>query len=213
MTRAFFCFFFGIAPLISAVAGEVPSQKVDQIFAAYDKPNSPGCSVGIVRNGKFAYRKSYGSASLELGVPLTTSSVFYMASVSKQFTRASIVLAAEQGYLSLNDDVRKYVPELPDYGHRITLREMLHQTSGLRDFLLLVDLSGRDIADLSSSNDVLNLIIRQRDLNNVPGDKFVYSNSNYFLLGVVVECATKKSLAKFAAENIFQPLRMTHTRF
>ena len=136
-----------------------------------------------------------------------------MASVSKQFTRASIVLAAEQGYLSLNDDVRKYVPELPDYGHRITLREMLHQTSGLRDFLSLVDLSGRDIADLSSSNDVLNLIIRQRDLNNVPGDKFVYSNSNYFLLGVVVECATKKSLAKFAAENIFQPLRMTHTRF
>src|SRR5437773_1479097 len=90
---------------------------------------------------------------------------------------------------------------------------MLHQTSGLRDFLSFVYLSGRDIADLSSSNDVLNLIIRQRGLNNVPGDKFVYSNSNYFLLGVVVERATKKSLADFAAENMFKPLGMTHTRF
>ncbi len=106
MTRPFFCVFFSIASLISAMAGEVPSQKVDHIFAAYDKPNSPRCSVGIVRNGKFAYRKSYGSASLELGVPLTTHSVFYLASVSKQFTGASIVLAAEQGYLSLDDDVR-----------------------------------------------------------------------------------------------------------
>jgi len=213
MARTFFCLFLSITIPISALASDISSQRVDQIFAVYDKPNSPGCSLGVIRNGEFAYRKSYGSASLELGVPLTTHSVFYMASVSKQFTGASIVLASEQGSLSLDDDVRKYIPELPDYGHRITVREMLHQTSGFRDFLSLVYLSGHDISDLSSATDVLNLIVRQRGLNHVPGEKFVYSNSNYFLLGVIVERATKKSLADFAAENIFKPLGMTHTRF
>src|ERR1700734_3093845 len=113
----------------SSVASEVPSQKVDQIFSAYNKPSSPGCSLGVIRDGKFVYREAYGAASLELGVPLSDRSVFYLASVSKQFTAASVVLAAEQGYLSLDDDVRKTIPELPDYGHRITLRQMLHQTS------------------------------------------------------------------------------------
>jgi CubicO group peptidase (beta-lactamase class C family) len=197
---------------IPALATDVHSEKVDQLFAAYDKPNSPGCSLGVVRDGKFIYRESYGAASLELGVPLTDQSVFYLASVSKQFTAASIVLAAQQGYLSLDDDVRKYIPELPDYGP-ITLRQMLHHTSGLRDFLTLVYLSGRDISDLSSPQDVLTLIARQKGLNNVPGNEFVYSNTNYFLLGVIVQRATRKSLAEFAAQNIFQPLGMTHTRF
>ncbi len=161
----------------------------------------------------FIFRKSYGKASLELGVPLTSDSVFYMASVSKQFTAASIVLASEQGFLSLDDDVRKYIPELPDYGHPITLRQMLHHTSGLRDFLALTYLSGRDISALSSPDGVLRLIARQKGLNNAPGEEFVYSNSNYFLLGVVVKRATGKSLAEFADANIFKPLRMTHTLY
>jgi CubicO group peptidase (beta-lactamase class C family) len=196
-----------------SAAIDVPSKKVDHIFSAYNQPNSPGCSLGVIRNGKFIYRKAYGTASLELGVPLSDRSVFYLASVSKQFTAASVVLAAEQGYISLDDDVRKYIPELPDYGHRITLRQMLHQTSGLRDFLSLTYLSGRDISDLSSPDDVLKLITRQQALNNVPGDEFVYSNTNYFLLGVVIQRATKKSLAEFAAQNIFQPLGMSHTLY
>ncbi len=136
-----------------------------------------------------------------------------MASVSKQFTAASIVLAAEQGFLSLDDDVRKYIPELPSYGHTITLRQMLHHTSGLRDFLALTYLAGRDISALSSSDDVLKLIVRQKGLNNVPGEEFVYSNTNYFLLGIVVKRATGKSLAEFAAANIFRPLGMTKTLF
>src|SRR5215831_590020 len=113
----------------------IVSQQVDELFAVYNKPQSPGCSVGVIRNGAFVFQKSYGEASLELHVALTAKSVFYMASVSKQFTAASIVLAAEQGFLSLDDDVRKYIPELPEYGTRITLRQMLHQTSGYRDFL------------------------------------------------------------------------------
>jgi len=129
-----------------------------------------------------------------------------MASVSKQFTATSIVLAAEQGHLSLDDDVRKYLPELPDYGRRITLRQMLHQTSGFRDFLDLVFLSGRNAADLASPAEILKLIARQKGLNNVPGAEWVYSNSNYFLLGEVIRHATGKSLKDFAAENIFQHL-------
>src|SRR5215469_12544227 len=195
---------------VSAFATDAATQKVDELFAQYDRPRSPGCSVGI---GKFAYRRSFGEASLELSVPLTSQSVFYMASVSKQFTAASIVLAAEQGFLSLDDDVRKYIPELPDYKMRITLRQMLHQTSGFRDFLDLTDLAGRDISALSFPDEVLTLIARQKGLNNVPGEEFVYSNSNYFLLGLVVKRATGKSLAEFAAANIFQPLGMRHTFF
>ena len=130
---------------VNGLAPDLASQKIDQIFSVYNKPGSPGCSLGVIRDGDFVYRKAYGQASLELGVPLSSQSVFYMGSVSKQFTAASMVLAAEQGYLSLDDDVRKYIPELPDYGHVITLRQMIHQTSGFRDFFTLLSLSGHDV--------------------------------------------------------------------
>jgi len=146
-------------------------------------------------------------------VPLSPESVFYVGSVSKQFTAASVVLAAEQGILSLDDNVRRYIPELPDYGHTITLRQMLNQTSGFRDFFGLIYFSGHDAAEFNSPNEILKLIERQKGLNNVPGTEFVYSNTNYFLLGVVLQRATGKTLAQYAAENIFHPLGMAHTRF
>lgn len=189
------------------------SKKVDQIFAAYAQAGSPGCSLGVMQDGTFVYRKSYGAASLELGVPLSSHSVFYVGSVSKQFTAASVVLAAEQGFLSLDDDVRKYIPALPDYGHKITLRQMLHQTSGFRDFFDLLYFSGLDAFQSNSPGEILKLIVHQKGLNNVPGDEWIYSNTNYFLLGIVVERATKKNLAEFADENIFRPLGMAHARF
>ena len=147
--------FLFLALTLPIFGADSRTQQVDRLFAGYDKSNSPGCSVGVIRDGEFVERKSYGAASLELGVPLTPQSVFYMASVSKQFTAASVVLAAEQGYLSLDDNIRKFIPELPDYGHPITLRQMLHQTSGLRDFLSLVYLSGHNIADLDSPEETL----------------------------------------------------------
>jgi CubicO group peptidase (beta-lactamase class C family) len=200
-------------PGVSAFSGDANQQKVDQIFAAYDKADSPGCALGVIRDGNFTYRKGYGMGSLELHVPISSESVFYMGSVSKQFTAASVVLAAEQGFLALDDDVRKYIPELPDYGQVITLRQMLHHTSGLRDFLTLLDLSGRRGEDIHSRAEMIELIARQKALNNIPGDEWIYSNTNYFLLGEVVQRATKKSLAQFAAENIFKPLGMVHTRF
>lgn len=203
---------FGVFVQPPSARGQAVSRRVDQIFAAFDRPGSPGCSLGVISNGRLIYQKSYGEASLELGVPLSSQSVFYVGSISKQFTAASIVLAAEQGYLSLDDDIRKYIPELPDYGHTITLREMLNQTSGLRDFFDLLYFSGFSGHD-PSPGEILKLIVQQRGLNNVPGAEWVYSNTNYFLLGIVLQRASRKTLAKFADENIFQPLGMTHSRF
>src|SRR5580693_2570315 len=193
-------------------AGEL-ERNVDKIFAAFDKPDSPGCALGVVRDGQFVYKKGYGEGSLELSVPLTPESVFYMGSVSKQFTAASVVLAAEQGYLSLDDDVQKYVPELPSYGKTITLRQMLHHTSGFRDVLGLLLLAGRNFEDIHPTPELLDLLSRQKALNYQPGEEFLYSNTNYFLMSVVIHRATGKTLTQFANENIFKPLGMTHTRF
>ncbi len=204
---------FGLLVVSSFLAADVNQEKVDQIFANYQKAGSPGCTVGVIRDSNFIYRRGYGMASLELGVPLSHESVFYMGSVSKQFTAASVVLAAEQGYFSLDDDVRKYIPELPNYGHTITLRQLLHHSSGLRDFEVLLYLSGGTLMDFHSKDEMMDLIVRQKSLNNVPGDKWIYSNTNYFLLGEVLQRATKKSLANFAAEYIFRPLGMEHTLF
>jgi CubicO group peptidase (beta-lactamase class C family) len=193
-------------------SGEL-ERKVDQVFAAYDKTDSPGCALGVVRDGNFIYQKGFGMASLELGVPLTPASVFYMGSVSKQFTAATVVLAAEQGFLSLDDDVHKYVPELPSYGKPITLREMLHHTSGFRDILGLLLLAGRNFEDIHPTPELLDLLSRQKALNYAPGEEFLYSNTNYFLMSVIIRRATGKPMSQFADENIFKPLGMTHTRF
>ena len=192
---------------------EALQSRVDQIFAAYNNSESPGCSLGVIRDGNFTYKRGYGAASLELGVPLTPQSVFYMGSISKQFTAASVVLAAGQGFLSLDDDIRKYVPEIPSYGKTITLREMLHHTSGFRDILSLMFLAGRNSEDVHPTSELLDLLSRQKALNFAPGDEFLYSNTNYFLMSVVIQRATGKPLSQFAEENIFKPLGMTHTRF
>jgi len=204
---------WAIAFSTPVLAVQTDQQAVDQVFAAYQKAGSPGCSLGVIRDGALVYSKGYGLASLELGVPLSPSSVFYLASVSKQFTAASIVLAAEQGFLSLDDDIHKYVPELPDYGQPVTLRQMLHHTSGFRDYLDLLGLSGRNILDVHTTPEFMDLIVRQKALNFSPGTESRYSNTNYFLLAQVIARATHKPLSVFAEENIFRPLGMSHTRF
>jgi CubicO group peptidase (beta-lactamase class C family) len=208
---------FSGVPIAAGWSGRKDSgdveRRVDQVFGAYDKSGSPGCALGVIRDGNFVYKRGYGLASLELGVPLTPESVFYMGSVSKQFTAASVVLAAEQGYLSLDDDVHKYVAELPNYGRPITLREMLHHTSGLRDIFTLLTLAGQNAEDIHPTAELLDVVARQKSLNFAPGDEYSYSNTNFFLMSVVIRRATGKPLSQFADENIFQPLGMTHTRF
>jgi CubicO group peptidase (beta-lactamase class C family) len=189
------------------------TDEVDRIFAEWDRAESPGCALGVIRDGQFVYRRGYGMANLEYDVPLSSASVFYIGSTSKQFVAASIMLAAEQGRLSLDDDIRKYIPEIPDYGTTITVRHLLHHTSGLRDYLTLWSLAGENIEDIHTPDDALQMIARQKALNFQPGDEYLYSNSGYFLLSVIIERATGRGPAAVSHHNIFQPLGMTHTHF
>jgi len=197
----------------ASVADDKKSAAVDEVFADLTKPGSPGCALGVYRDGKIIYSKGYGLANLEENVPITPESVFDIGSTSKQFTAASILLLEEQGRLSVNDDVRKYIPELPDYGQKITLLHLLNHTSGLRDYLTLMDLAGINTDSVTTDEDALQMIARQKALNFAPGSDWLYSNTGFFLLSVIVKRASGKTLREFAAENIFTPLGMTHTQF
>ena len=186
---------------------------VDAVFARYDRTDSPGCALGVYENGRIAYARGYGMANLELMSAITPQSVFDIGSTSKQTTAMSIMLLANQGKLSLDDDIRKYVPELPKYEHTITIRHILTHTSGLRDYLTLFSLAGIDDADLTTDDDALQAIVRQKELNFQPGEQWLYSNSGFFLASVIVERVSGKSLPEFARENVFTPLGMSHTRY
>jgi len=189
------------------------SQRVDDVFADLDRTDSPGCAVGVIQDGRMIHRRGYGMASLELGVPNSPRLVYYAGSVSKQFVAASIVLAAQQGKLGLDDDIRKHVSEIPDYGDKITIRHLVHHTSGLRDYLRLMHLAGMRAEDVHSPTETLDLIARQVGLNFKPGDEYLYSNSGYFLLSEIIRRATRQSLREFARINIFEPLGMIHSHF
>src|SRR5208282_317064 len=194
-------------------AQDKATAAVDEVFADLTKAGSPGCAVAVYRNGRISYSKGYGLANLEEDVPITPGSVFDIGSTSKQFTAASILLLEKQGKLSVNDDVRKYIPELPDYGPKITLLPLLNHTSGLRDYLALMDLAGINTDSVTTDEDALQIITRQKALNFAPGSDWLYSNSGFFLLSIVVKRASGKTLREFAAENIFAPLGMTHTQY
>lgn len=186
--------------------------EVDKLFSAWDKTDSPGCAVAVIKDGQIVYKNGYGMANLELGVPITPMSVFYIGSVSKQFVAMCIALLAEEGKLSLDDDIRKYVPEMPDYGTPISIRHLIHHTGGIRDYLELENIAGIPLGTYHEQ-DTLDLIVRQKVLNFKPGEENMYSNSGYFLLGVIVKRASGKSLREFADENILKPLGMKNSRF
>ncbi len=185
--------------------------RVDAIFAQFDKPDSPGCALGVIKDGKLVYARGYGMANLEHGLPNGPKLIYDIGSTSKQFTAASILLLAQQGKLSLDDDARKYIPEIPTYQQPVTIRHLLHHTSGLRDYLTLFSLAGVNLDDTTTEKDALDIILRQKALNFTPGDEWLYSNSGFFLLSVVIKRASGKSFAEFAKENIFDPLGMKHT--
>ena len=167
-----------------------------------------------MRDGEVLYAQAYGHADLDQGTELSTDSVFHIASLSKQFTAFSIVLLEHRGKLSLDDDIRKWLPELPDFGKKITLRHLLWHTSGLRDQWDLLNMAGwRQEEDIVTTGDILDLLVHQRKLNFEPGAEFYYSNTNYTLLGVIVERASGKSLRQFTDDEIFRPLGMTRTLF
>src|SRR5262245_25873148 len=186
---------------------------VDAVFATWDQPSSPGCAVLIAKDGDPLYRRGHGMACLEHGVPITPSTVFNVGSVSKQFTAMAILLLEAEGKLSLDDDIRQYVPELPDLHVTITLRHLLHHTSGLRDQSHLLTLAGWRDADAVTERDILHLVARQRGLNFAPGEDFQYSNTGYTLLAVTVQRVSGRSLRAYADQRIFKPLGMAATLF
>jgi len=188
--------------------------SLDRVFSDWSSKDGPGCSAAASQDGRTVYEAGYGSANLEADVPITPASIFHAASVSKQFTAMAVMLLAHEGKLSLDADVHTYLPELPDYGQRITLRHLLTHTSGLRDQWDLLALArGRFEEDRITEADVLDIVTRQKALNFVPGTEYLYSNTGYTLAAVIVHRVSGKPLRQFADERIFKPLGMTRTHF
>jgi CubicO group peptidase (beta-lactamase class C family) len=187
--------------------------RVDTIFAAFDKSGSPGCAVAVSDGGKTVFAKGYGQASLEHDLSLTATSAFYAASVSKQFTAFAVAMLAKQGKLSLDDDVRKWIPEVPGFGKTITVRHLIHHTSGLRDYFGLLGMTGWVSDGPLTEARFLDLVSRQRALNFEPGARYLYSNTGYVLLSILVKRVSGQSLREFADASMFAPLGMTNTHF
>lgn len=189
------------------------SRAVDALFAQFDRPGSPGAAVGIYHAGRAVYTHAYGHAELEHAVPMTSQTIFNAASVSKQFTAFAIALLAREGKVNLDADIRTYLPYVPDFGHAITVRHLLHHTSGLRTSELLFELGGQDLRGVLHSQQVVNMVARQRALNFEPGAEFLYCNTGYSLLAEIVAAVSGQSFRQFTTQRIFQPLRMTHSFF
>jgi CubicO group peptidase (beta-lactamase class C family) len=187
--------------------------RIDNLFQKWDKTSVPGCAIGIVRNDTLIYAKGYGMANLENGIPISPETVFYMASVSKQFTGYSIILLARQGKLTLDDDIRKYLPWIHDFGKTLTIRHLLNHTSGLRDDITLAAITGLGYDGMLTQELAINLIKNQTSLNFDPGERYSYSNSNYVLLAEIVKTASGKSFRSFADSAIFKPLGMVNSQF
>jgi CubicO group peptidase (beta-lactamase class C family) len=182
------------------IAGEI-----DRMFS-WATPSAPGCGVAVSRHGEVLVNRAYGMADLERGVALTPETPFDIGSVTKQFIAASVLLLVDEGRISLSDDVRKYIPELPDYGHTITIDHLLTHTGGLRDWTWLSSIT-------EAREPALTLILRQRGLNFAPGEEWAYSNSGYELLREVVARVSGHPLSEFMRTRLFQPLGMRSTRY
>lgn len=187
--------------------------KANKLFTRWDKLDSPGAAAAVMLDGKIIYKNGFGYANLEYGIPIASSTIFHVASVSKQFTVMAILLLEKEKKLSIYDDVHKYIPELPDFGQIITIEHLIHHTSGLRDQWELLTLSGWRDDDVITKEHIMKMIKRQKALNFEPGTKFLYSNTGYTLMAEIVERITGKSFASFTKEEIFMPLEMNSTHF
>jgi CubicO group peptidase (beta-lactamase class C family) len=198
----------------AAAQSAVPELVVDSIFADVNLPTAPGCAVSVMRDGSPIYERGYGMANLEYGIPITPNSVFHVASVSKHFTAMAVELLVNEGRVSWDDDIRKYVPEVPDFGTPITLRHLVHHVSGIRDQWNLLAMAGwRWEADVVTQSDVLDITSRQTALNFAPGERYLYSNTGFTLLAVVVERVSGQTIRAFTRDRIFSPLGMQATHF
>jgi CubicO group peptidase (beta-lactamase class C family) len=187
------------------------SLRADSVFQRFDRTDSPGCALGVYQDGKVLYARGYGMASLEHGVALSPRSVLDVGSISKQFTAMSILMLQNEGKLSLDDPIRKYIPEMPAYADKITLRRALSQTSGLRDLYVMMGQTGRTFA--GDTIDALRVITHSAEPNYEPGARYLYTNSGWILAAQIVYRLTGKTLDQFAQERIFEPLGMRDTRY
>jgi len=194
-------------------AASARHEQVDAIFAPWSGKTTPGCAVAISRDGVVDYARGYGMANLEYDIAITPESIFHVASIAKQFTAFSIRLLAQEGKLSLDDDIRKYLPEMPDYGVKIRIADLIHHTSGLREQGQLLNLAGWRSHDLATEADMLWAVTKQRGLNYEPGTEALYNNAGYTLLAVIVKRVSGQPLRAFADARIFEPLGMTDTHF
>ncbi len=202
-----------VTVLLGTSTAQVPTiRDVDAIFAEFDRPGSVGCALGVAQNGEFLFKKGYGYANLDWDIPITPQTVFYVGSVSKQFTAATIALLADEGKLAFDDDVRKFFPEMPTRDPPVTVRHLLHHTSGVPDMYRVMREHGLTTWNRFSRGEALDLLTEQ-PLDFPPGEKYQYSNGGYFLLSMVVERASGKTLREYAHEKIFAPLGMHDTHF
>jgi CubicO group peptidase (beta-lactamase class C family) len=188
-------------------------EQVTKLFDKWNNPASPGAAVAVIRDGMVVYRNGFGCAQMEYNVPITPSTVFHVASVSKQFPAFAISLLEEQGKLSADDDIRKYLAWMPDFGHKITIRHLLNHTSGIRDQWELVSISGWRMEDVITQKDILYLLKRQKELNFKPGDQYMYSNSGFTLLTEIVATVTGQPFVEWMDAKVFKPLGMHNTHF
>jgi CubicO group peptidase (beta-lactamase class C family) len=187
------------------------TRKVDELYAAFNKADSPGCALAIIKDGEVIYKQGYGMADLERNVQISPASIFDIASTGKQFTAMVIAILANQGVLSLDESISTYITEMPTYNQPITIRHLIYHTSGLRDLCTLMELSDRHFENYYSEDELLDLVCRQKELNNKPGDEFLYSNTGYFLLGVIAKRITGKSISELIRDIILEPLGMHAT--
>ena len=206
---------FSIAILItletSAQISNAQYQKLDSLFLEWNKPNHPGGAIGIMQKGRTVFSEAYGLASMEYLVPNTTGTIFNTGSVSKQFTAMGIVLLQQQGKLSVDDDIRKYLPELPKFDYTITIRHLLHHTSGLRSLHAMLELAGWRGDDSRTNDDLNRFIENQRDLNFKPGDEYLFCNTGYMLMVNIIEKVTGEKFPDWMKNSVFDPLGMINT--
>ena len=192
---------------------ETLEAKVNQLFAEWERPDSPGAALAVTRDGEIIYKQGYGMANLEYDIPISTSTIFDIASVSKQFAAFAIVTLSYERKLSLDDDIRTHLPDVPDFGKTITIRHLLHHTSGLRDWVQSLVIAGVEMDDVISFKHILKMARHQKTLNFEPGSEFLYSNTGYNLLAEIVETVTGDSFREWTDTHIFKPLNMTNSHF
>lgn len=193
--------------------------QIDKLFARWDNTRSPGCALALIHEGEIVYSRGYGMASLEFGAPITPGTIFQIGSISKQFTAMTIAMLAVEGKLNLDDDVHKYLPQTPAFGNasapdeRITINHLVHHISGLRSIGEVETIAGKRDDDVTYMSDYLGLLYRQKALNFTPGERYMYCNTGFAMLGAITEKVSGKTLQQFCDERIFKPLGMKHTRF